>query len=284
VTAVAGVAQSGMLTGTTPVTMYPGAVTGVVRATVRVGSNIQQVPYKGAIADVFDIVRRSSGATQPERWCFFIPLNKETMMYTLKIFVVDEFGDTLSTSTGMSSDTLFNRKAVSILNTVAGRLQYTTINSPISVAGVAVYLDSLSSVSTGRPVSGKTQRVSAPFVRNLIQTTTTDALGRFKFQNLQPAIYEVTVDSVKFPNYSGGTTVYDSLGGTFTLNLNILVRPTVSLASRCRRSQLCQRETRSSIQSNIKTKETYIKQTRLCSTRSHNILPLLRAQKGCSKR
>jgi uncharacterized repeat protein (TIGR01451 family) len=230
VTAVAGVAQSGMITGTVPVLMYPGAVTGVVRATVRVGSNIQQVPYKGAIADVFDNVPQIVGSdTTGNDGVFFISLNKETMMYTLKIFVVDEFGDTLSTATGMSSDTLFNRKAVTILNTVAGRLQYATINSPISVAGVAVYLDSLSLISTGRTASGKTQRVSAPFVRSLIQTTMTDALGRFKFQNLQPAIYEVTVDSVKFPNYSGETTVYDSLDGTFTINLNILVRPTVSL-------------------------------------------------------
>ena len=230
VTAVAGVAQSGMLTGTTPVLMYPGAVTGVVRATVRVGSNIQQVPYKGAIADVFDNVPKIVGSdTTGSDGVFFIPLNKETMMFTLKIFVVDEFGDTLTTSTGMSSDTLFDRKAVTIPNTVAGRLQYATINSPISVAGVSVFLDSLSLASTGKPVSGKTQRVSAPFVHNLIQTATTDALGRFKFQNLQPAIYEVTVDSVKFPKYSGGTTVYDSLGGTFTINLNILVRPTVSL-------------------------------------------------------
>ncbi|MGA9406915.1 MAG: hypothetical protein WBW71_07265 [Bacteroidota bacterium] len=230
VTVVAGVAMSGTITGTTSVTLYPGAVTGVVRASINGGSSIQQVPYKGAIAEVLDITQQIVGAdTTGSDGVFFIALDKETMMYTLKIIVVDEFGDTLSTSTGMSSDTLFNRKAVSILNTISGRLQYASSNSPISVAGVDVYLDSLSSVSTGRSVSRKTQRSSTAIVYSRIQTTTTDALGRFKFQNLEPAIYQVDVDSVKFPNYSGGTTVYDTLTGTFTINLNILVRPNISL-------------------------------------------------------
>ncbi len=231
VTVVAGAAQSGTITGTATAIMYPGAVTGIVRASVRIGSNIQQVPYKGAIAEVFNNIPQIVGSdTTAGDGVFFIPLNKETMMFELKIFVVDQFGDTLSTSTGMSSDTLYNRKAVTILNTISGSLQYSTSNSPISVAGVEVYLDSLSSVSTNRPASRKTQRISAPFVYSQIQSTTTDALGRFKFQNLQPAVYAVAVDSVKFPNYSGTTTVYDTLSGTFTINLNILVRPNTSLS------------------------------------------------------
>ena len=34
---------------------------------------------------------------------------------------------------------------------------------------------------------------------------------------------------MKFPNYSGATIVYDTVGGTFTINLNILIHPSVSL-------------------------------------------------------
>ena len=205
-------------------------MTGVVRASVNVGPNTQQVPYKGAVAEVFDNAQQIVGSdTTGSDGVFFIALNKETMMYTLKIFVIDQFGDTLSTSTGMSSDTLFNRKEVMILNTISGRLQYTTSNTPISVGGVTVYLNSLSSGSAGKPASMKPQRISAPLVTTRIQTTTTDALGRFKFQNLEPAIYQVSVDSTKFPDYSGGTTVYNTLNGTFTINLNILVRPNISL-------------------------------------------------------
>ena len=230
VTAVAGVAQSGTITGNTPVIMYPGAVTGVVRASVLVGSNIQQAPYKGAIAEVFDNSQQIVGSdTTGSDGVFFVPLNKVVMMYTLKIFVVDQFGDTLSTSTGMSSDTLFDRKAVKILNTIAGRLQYATANVPISVQGIDVYLDSLSSASAGRAASKRIQSVAAPLIYSRIQSTKTDALGRFQFDNLQPGVYEVNVDSVKFPNYSGATIVYDTVGGTFTINLNILIHPSVSL-------------------------------------------------------
>ncbi|HTY11234.1 MAG TPA: hypothetical protein VMF88_09200 [Bacteroidota bacterium] len=231
ITAIAGVVQSGTLSGTIPVTMYPGAVTGIVRAYTRVGSGMQQLPYKGAIAEVFDNVPQLVGSdTTGSDGVFFIPLNKEVMMYTLKIFVIDEFGDTLSASSGMSSDTLFDRKAVKILNTIAGRLQYSNVNSPISVQGVDVFLDSLSASSSGRPGTKKVQGISSPFVYSRIRSTTTDALGRFKFENLEPAVYQVSVDTVRFPNYSGTTVIYDTSGGTFTINLNILVRPTVTVA------------------------------------------------------
>ena len=231
VTVVAGVSQSGTITGTAPVLMYPGAVTGIVRASVHVGSGTQLLPYKGAIAEVFDITQQVVGSdTTGSDGVFFIPLNKETMTYSLKIFVVDQFGDTLSTSTGMSSDTLFDRKAVKILNTIAGRLQYSTVNAPISVQGIDVYLDSLSAGTSGKAGSKKILGVSgARMIYSRIQSTKTDVLGRFNFQNLQPAVYEVSVDSVKFPNYSGGITVYDTSGGTFTINLNILVHPNISL-------------------------------------------------------
>ena len=232
VTVVAGAAQSGTITGTLSVIMYPGAVTGIVRASVLVGSNIQQVPYKGAIAEVFDNTQQIVGGdTTGTDGVFFIALNKETMMFTLKIFVVDQFGDTLSTSTAMASDTLFDRKAVKILNTIAGRLQYATVNSPISVQGVDIYLDSLSAAPSAKQVSRKIQGKSAPLnMYSRIQSTKTDGLGRFKFENLQPAVYEVNVDSAKFPNYSGAVIVYDTLGGTFTINLNILVKPNSSLS------------------------------------------------------
>ena len=231
ITVVAGAPQSGTITETVPVLMYPGAVRGTVRASVQGGSSSQVLPYKGAIAEVFDLTQQIVGRdTTGNDGTFFIPLNKETMMYSLKIIVVDQFGDTLSTSTGMSSDTLFDRKAVKILNTIAGRLQYATVNSPISIQGIDVYLDSLSAGASGKAGPKKTLGASgAKLIYSRIQATKTDALGRFKFQNLEPAVYEVSVDSVKFPNYSGGTTVYDTTGGTFTINLNILVRPSISL-------------------------------------------------------
>ena len=86
VTVVAGTAQSGTITGTTSIIMYPGAVTGIVRASVHVGSSIQQLPYKGAIAEVFDNIPKIVGSdTTGSDGVFFIALNKETMIYTLKI-------------------------------------------------------------------------------------------------------------------------------------------------------------------------------------------------------
>ena len=82
VTAVAGVSQSGTISGTTSVLMYPGAVTGIVRASVHVGPTLEQLPYKGAIAEVFDISKQIVGGdTTGSDGVFFIPLAKEVMMY-----------------------------------------------------------------------------------------------------------------------------------------------------------------------------------------------------------
>ncbi len=230
-TVTAGVLQSGTITKSTSVTMYPGAVRGVVCSSVRVGQDVQQVPYQGAVARVFNNVHQIVGAdTTGSDGVFFIALNKQTIMFTLEIFVVDQFGDTSSTSSGMSSDTLFDKKAVKILNTISGRLQYETGNTPIPIQGVDVYLDSLSA-GGGAPsakntrMSAKTTGAPSPYIYRRIQATRTDGLGRFKFQNLQPAVYQINVDSAAFPNFSGAVIIHDTLTGTFTINMNLLVRP-----------------------------------------------------------
>ena len=138
ISALAGVAQSGTITGTASVTMYPGAVTGIVRTTVNNGGVTSLLPYQGAIARVFDSAPKLVGSdTTRSDGIFFIPLNKETTMYSLQISVTDQFGDTSTTTSGMSADTVFGRKAVSILNTIAGRLQYQSGNTPVPIQGVA---------------------------------------------------------------------------------------------------------------------------------------------------
>lgn len=225
VTAVAGVVQSGTISGAVNVTMYPGAVTGIVRTLVQTSQGVQPFPYLGALAKVFDSGQNLVGSdTTKSNGVFFIPLNKQLkMMFSLVIIVVDEFGDTSSTSSGVSSDTLFGRKAVKIMNTISGRLQYSNGNTPIPIKGVDVFLDSLSAFKA--PRTSRAPRASTPALRSRIRTATTDDLGRYKFQGLEPAVYEVTVDSAKFPNYAGGTTIYDTLTGTFLINLNILVKP-----------------------------------------------------------
>ncbi len=229
-TVTAGVPQSGTITKSTSVIMYPGAVKGVVLSSVRVGQDIQQVPYLGAVARVFSDVHQIVGAdTTGSDGVFFIALNKQIMKYTLEIFVVDQFGDTSSTSSGMSPDTLFDKKAVKIPNTISGRLQYETGNTPIPIQGVDVYLDSLNAGGGGTKFA-KTTQAFASYKYHRIQTTKTDDLGRYKFQNLQPAVYQVTVDSAAFPNFSGAIIIHDTLTGTFTINLNILVRPNAAAA------------------------------------------------------
>ncbi len=224
VSVVAGVAQSGLITGNASVTMYPGAVTGVVRTTVNNAGVISLRPYQGAVARVFDSAPRLVGSDTTESdGIFFIALNKQVTSYTLQISVIDQFGDSSTTISGMTSDTLFGRKAVKILNTIAGRLQYQSGNTPIPIKGVEVFLDSLAPGQA--PAARMAKGVGGQMFARRIQSTTTDELGRYKFQNLQPAVYQISVDSTKFPVYSGVTTLYDTSGGTFAINLNILVRP-----------------------------------------------------------
>ncbi len=223
-TVTAGVPQSGTITKSTSVTMYPGAVTGVVRSSVLVGQDVQQVPYAGAMARVFNDVHQIVGAdTTGSDGVYFIALDKQITNFTLEILIIDEFGDTSTTSSGISADTLFGKKAVKPLNTLSGRLQSETGNTPVPAPGVDVYLDSLT--GGGGALSAKITRAPARHIYDRIQTTKTDALGRYKFQDLQPAVYQITVDSVAFPNFSGAIIIHDTLTGAFTINLNILVRP-----------------------------------------------------------
>ena len=223
----AGTVQSGTISGSTSLILYPGAVTGVVRTTTVVAGVTQLLPYRGAIARVFNTTPALVGSdTTGGDGVFFIPLNKETTTYSLQISVVDQFGDTSSTSSGMRSDSVFGHKAVKFLNTISGRLQYNNGGSALPVTGVVVNLDSLTVNSKGE--SRMTRGVRAPFLAHRLQTTTTDNMGRYKFQNLQPAIYQVSVDSTKFPIYSGSAVVYDTTGGTFAINLNILIKPSAA--------------------------------------------------------
>ena len=229
ITATAGGVQSGTITGQSTVTLYPGAVTGVVHSAVRVGNDVQQVPYSGAIAQVINDVQQVVAADTTEAdGVFFIALNKQLIKFTLKILVIDQFGDTSSTTSSISSDTLFGKKAVKILNTISGRLEYMSGNAPVPVQDVEVYLDSLTTGSSPVMSPARVRSAPAPFVAHRMRTTRTDALGRYKFQGLQPAVYRLSVDSVAFPNFSGATTLYDTVGGAFTINLNIQVQPNAS--------------------------------------------------------
>ncbi|MEW6060715.1 MAG: hypothetical protein AB1600_02120, partial [Bacteroidota bacterium] len=222
VTAVGGVALSGTIQDTVNVFMYPGAVTGIVV------SGINRIPYKGAIARVFNSANVVVGAdTTKENGRFFVPLNKDIMTYRLQIYVIDKFGDTVSTSTTIDPSS-FPMPPIEIPNTIAGRILYRISGLPVPAEGVTVFLDSLSGTGLNVRRPAGVQLPSGVYYR--IQEQKTDRFGRFKFENLKPARYILSLDSTQFPSFRGYNFVSDTVAGTFTIDVSIEIEQDSSVA------------------------------------------------------
>ncbi|MCX6138427.1 MAG: OmpA family protein [Ignavibacteriales bacterium] len=219
--AIAGIADTSQ--GMTTVTMFPGGVTGLVRD----GLTLQ--PIKGAVAEVRNSIDVLLGRDVTEAdGIFFIALEKklENFPYTLTLSVRDEFGDTIRTTTTVDP-TVFPRATIHIKNTIAGRLQYAQkAGQFVPIPGVIVYLDSVTR-STKIPKPSLAQEIGKMF---RVRSTVTDEAGRFRFDSLTAAVYRIMVDSVRFPNYAGEVSLSDTTEGTFTVNMNINVKPDSSLS------------------------------------------------------
>lgn len=214
VTAVGGAAASGTVTDSAEVLIYPGAVGGTVV------NGLDRVPFAGAIARVYNQTSAVVGAdTTGTDGKFFVPLNKDVSAYRLEIFVVDKFGDTVITNAAIDP-TQFPKPPIQIPNTISGRIQYRVSGLPVPAEGITVFLDSVSTAG-GRTARRAGQRNLPAGVYARVQEQQTDALGRFKFENLRPARYIVSVDSTQFPSYKGYSFVSDTVSGTFTINLSI---------------------------------------------------------------
>lgn len=204
---------------TTTVTMFPGAVTGSVR------DGKTQTPIQGAIAEVRNTVEELLGRDVTKAdGVFFIPLEKrlQNFPYILTISVRDKFGDTIRTKS-IVDPTLFPRPPIMILNTIAGRLQYAARDNYIPIPGVAVYLDSVTrTLVTGSTGVQQFKREVGKLFR--VRSTTTDESGRFRFDSLRSAVYQLAVDSIRFPGYAGKVSLSDTSNGTFTINMNIDVK------------------------------------------------------------
>lgn len=215
VTATGGTVESGTISGSTQLFLYPGAVTG------KVVSGLEHSPYKGAIASVYNQSRDRVGAdTTKSDGKFFIALNKDVTRYTLEIVVIDKFGDTVVASTSIDP-TQFPLPAIAIPNSISGRILYKLSGLPVPAAGVTVFLDSIASLGQPSPKNVK-NKVSGQYgVLSRVQEQKTDSYGRFKFDNLHPAVYAVSVDSTQFPNMKSTTVISDTSTGTFTINLSL---------------------------------------------------------------
>jgi uncharacterized repeat protein (TIGR01451 family) len=226
ITVIGGALVTERVQDSTTVLLYPGAVTG------KVVSGLDRKPFAGAIARVYDQQERIVDADTTENdGIFFVPLNKDVMAYRVEIIVVDNFGDTITTRATIDP-TQFPRPAIQIPNTISGRIVYKISGTPVPAAGITVYLDSVTSIS-GR--SRMIPRNLLPIgIYSRIGQVQTDELGRFKFENLKPAKYLLSIDSSQIPSFSGFTFVADTISGTFSINLSLEIDQdsTVSYAMR----------------------------------------------------
>ncbi len=221
ITVTGGTPLIGEIEDTASILLYPGAVTG------KVVSGIERIPFAGAIARVYNQQKDVVGTdTTKTNGIFFVPLRKDVTLYLLEIFVFDKFGDTIITRATIDP-TQFPRPAVEIPNTISGRIVYSTTGQPVPAEGITVYLDSVTTTS-GR--SRMLPRNSMPIgIYSRITQQTTDKLGRFKFENLSPAKYLISLDSTQFPSFSGYTFVADTAAGTFSINLSLEIQQDSSL-------------------------------------------------------
>jgi uncharacterized repeat protein (TIGR01451 family) len=219
ITAIAGSVASGLLQDTTNIFMYPGAVAGIVVN----GTN--STPFIGAIARVYNQTNVIVGAdTTKSNGRFFIPLNKDVAKYKLQIFVIDRFGDSISTINEIDP-TLFPMPPILIPNIIAGRILYRVSNQPVAAEGVTVFLDSISN-SNARPLrgAGNIKKISTQNSLRRVAEQVTDKEGKFKFENLHAAKYILSIDSSRFPSFQGYSFLTDTVSGTFTVNLAIEIQ------------------------------------------------------------
>jgi uncharacterized repeat protein (TIGR01451 family) len=223
ITAIGGAVIAGTVQDSTTVLIYPGAVTG------KVVSGLSRTPFAGAIARVFNQQNAIVGAdTTKNNGIFFVPLNKDVTAYLVEIFVIDNFGDTITTRAPIDP-TQFPRPAIEIPNTISGRIVYKISGLPVPAEGVTIFLDSVT--TTGGGLFRKGPRNTMPVgVYSRIASQTTDQLGRFKFENLKPAKYLLSLDSTQFPSFSSYSFISDTLAGTFTINLSLEIEQDSSVA------------------------------------------------------
>jgi len=218
ITVRAGESSIGTIEDTTSVHFYPGAVTGVVV------NGVNRIPFQGAIARVFNSQHSVVGAdTTGWDGKFFIALNKDIAKYTLEILVIDKFGDSIKTVSDIDP-TRFPLPPIVIPNIISGRIEYRVTGQPVPAQNVTVILDSLGSspaARSGRTISYKTLTKQTSVIR--VRESITDANGKFKFENLTPARYVISLDSTEYPNFNGFTFLTDTASGTFTINLSLQI-------------------------------------------------------------
>lgn len=219
VTATAGVPQSGTLNANVNIIMYPSAITGFVKE--KVGKELAPMP--GAVVRVYsdyDTVHYAGVDTSDEQGLYFVVLRRDfsAKYFIVKITVLDNFGQPVTSSLIFTQGSN-PEPAVRMLNSIAGRLQYFSMNVPVPIPGVPVLLDSLGQTT----VQGMSvQRTGSPAFH--VQQSVTDQNGRYLFENLPPAVYRIWVDSTKFPQYAGVDTITLNESGIFTINANIFVQ------------------------------------------------------------
>ncbi|MDE3058223.1 MAG: DUF11 domain-containing protein [Bacteroidota bacterium] len=219
VTAAAGVSQTGTVNGSVTIIMYPSAITGFVKQ--KVGKEL--VPLPGAIVRVYsnyDTAHYAGIDTSNSHGLYFVALNQDVSAkyFTVKITAFDNFGETV-TSSLIFTQGENPEPATTVLNSIAGRLQYRGMNASVPAPEVTVFLDSL-----GQPTAHGMGIEGTSTLSFRVRQSTTDENGRYLFENLQPALYKIWVDSSKFPQYSGVDTVSLTQAGIFTINANIFVQ------------------------------------------------------------
>ncbi len=215
VTAVGGSILSGTVASSSELFLYPGAVTG------KVINGLDQLPYQGAIATVFNQASQLVGTdTTKNDGKFFIALNKDVTKYLLKIFVVDKFGDTVVTQAPIDPSK-FPLPPLVIPNSLFGRILYRQSGQPVPAESITVFLDSAQSAGSALTRRGKSVLPGSLGTLTRVQQQKTDFHGRFKFENLKPAVYVVSVDSNQFPSLKGASVISDTVSGSFTINLSI---------------------------------------------------------------
>ncbi len=225
VTVTAGVPQFGTASAGIDIIMYPNAITGFVKEIT--GNSV--IPVVGAIVRVYsdyDTVHYVGIDTSDDQGLYFVALKHDfTAKYFIaKITALDNFGEPVTWSTIFTQGTQ-PKPAVKALSSIEGRLQYLGTNSPAPISGIPLFLDSLGLLSA----QGSAGKGASTLTFN-VQKSITDKNGRYLFENLQPAVYKIWVDSAKYPQYAGCDTIALSGHGIFTINANILVQVDSSAA------------------------------------------------------
>ncbi len=192
---------------TVQIVFFPGAIQGTVI------DQKTSKPVKGALVRAYSLSADTLVGQQitESDGQYLIPVAK-TDSFRVTITTTNSFGFQTTVNTNVKVNVSGNGDPpVPNQNSISGAVYYLISGLPVPAAGMAINL--LTADQTGSVKQNK-----AASVQTIVETTTTDSTGAYKFDNVPPGTFEI---NVSYGKIQGSVIATNSGNGTYVINANI---------------------------------------------------------------